>query len=176
MYNPQQMIMEDKLALEADPWKMQILNPRDDRTLHEYGIDTKEAKHMNNAIKKMLKKVKMNKCRVRYMEVHPTICLPFGKCHLNCIQMTNMYGGKVVYGWQIFEGKYCVEIEAHVAYEDTDGKLFNVTSMNPRNHPHGVSVVQGGLLVQQDADDVMSGRKRSSDGLLMMPGNKLYWK
>ena len=51
----------------------------------------------------------------------------FGQCLTNCLRMTKINGGKVIFGYYIFTGRKHTQLEKHCVYESPKGKLIDIT-------------------------------------------------
>ena len=175
----EEMLQKEEENAQENPYSMQYLNPSRLCNLRTHANDTHNAANMNKHIKKALKLAGMKNCKVCYMHTHPQYHLPYACCSANCEKLVQVMGGSAVWGWSIYEGKQCVEFEAHVVYKDTDGRIFNVTVPDPRQFGQVPPI--DGLFVVQDKDTVLANRvqlTRKEEGRTVntMPGSKLYWK
>lgn len=176
-----EMMAREEEEMKVNPHAMQYLNPSKTRNLSIHANDTHNAESMNKHIKKALKMAGMKNCKVCYMQTQSSYHLPYAHCQANCEKLVQVLGGSAVWGWSIYEGKQCVELEAHVVYKAPDGGIYNVTTPDPLQC--GQMPPIAGLFVVQDKDTVLANRVQLTRKLLdedrtvkTMPPSKLYWK
>jgi hypothetical protein len=165
MQNPtyEDLLKYQTKMLEDGMLKVNIVNPRDDRTLTEHGSDTQAGtvKHMVK-LKDMLKLINKKECPIVQATVREGLCLPYGQCFKNTIEIAKERGGRCLVGWAVFEGKYLLELEAHCIWKTLKGEFINVT-----NSIHYESIVQPMTFVIDSS---------SFDNEAVAMANVMFWK
>lgn len=149
-----------------------IVNPRHDRSIAKHGGDTSPAMQRSAAINALLAHMKLDATENESIWLmstsHPLsrdVPGVFGRCAFNVERVLQKAGGRDVYGWTLWQGRYVVEAEAHVVWQpDERSPVVNVT-------PHADGRILPGLFVEDDSlyDDLVSRR------VTRMPNNVLMW-
>ena len=140
--------------------KIVYLNPNKQRTLSLHGADTQNVTHMNKHVKKMLEMMKLDHTATKRMYADPTYKGTYARCFRNTHVVQKERGGEVVWGWSLFEGKYCVEAEYHSVWVPPNTKRYMNVTTNIAGQPYS------GMLIEA-FQPMINGAT---------PPNRLYWK
>lgn len=143
--------------------QFKFINDRLDRSVQTHGNDTRPMMKISKALSNLTSALKSNV--VIMTRPHQDYTLPYGRCFKNAALCVQNHGGKVLYGWSLWEGRYMIEAEPHAVWsaDGTFESAFNVTiDMHGR--------VYGGLfVVDATLDNYMKQHQK-------VPSNVVLWK
>lgn len=149
-------------TIDQDTLDIEVLNPRTDRKLSTHGENTHVVMEMNDHVAKCLQLMKLSSTPIKMQ----TTKEPggFGRCFTNVDLMVAKHGGKPIYGWQIFENEFLVEMEAHCVWANTESSFVNVTPIAPQSKQ-----VSNGLFIIDESVGQIGRQQRP------IP-NRVFWK
>jgi len=151
----------EKQALATGTLQIDYLNPRSDRQLETHGSDTTQASPDSEGVKALLAHLGLGG-PVVVAKCHSVHQGPYMQAFANVTSAIKESGGKAVYGWSLYEGKYCVEAEYHAVWL-YKGRHYNVTR-SMEDQPYDIAFVE---------DRVARTKMAAND---KAPSNRLWWK
>lgn len=149
-----------KRSIASDMLKMVYLNPNKARTLSLHGADTQNVARMNKHVQETLKLMKLNPANAQRMYADPMYKGTYARCFRNTCVVRQKRGGANVWGWSLFEGKYCVEAEYHSVWVPPNTTRYVNVTTNIGGQPYS------GMFIES-FQPLING---------VASPNRLYWK
>jgi hypothetical protein len=134
----------EKKALQSGKLQIKYLNPRSDRTLEFNGADTSPAQKLTNEIKEFAHlATRIKNPTIVYVYANPDYQFQHGKCAANVFKVVKKEGGKMIFGYYIYQGKQILEAEAHCVWmlPKKQGVFLDVTKSSCGSPQSGLFVV-----------------------------------
>lgn len=125
--------LDEKAKQEADSIQSQSLvidyvNPKKTRSIAKHAADGHPAHQMNKSIKMLLRHLGLDAKTAQISVADKDLQGMYGRCTFNVDLVISQKGGKRIDGWNIFEGKWFVEAEAHSVWQPPNENIYvNVT-------------------------------------------------
>jgi hypothetical protein len=147
-------------AIQDGNLHFRFLNPRQDRSVALDANDTANVFEITPGCRQLLERMHLDPKGCRMMRVDSTVLLPYGRCVQNVRCVVKKHGGKILFGWCLYEGKLAVEAEFHAVWESPDGKTIANVTANSCNLPYC------GMFITDPA----------IENVVQAPSNVVFWK
>lgn len=84
-------------------------------------------------VKQLLKKFDGAKYELVYVEIKTESTAVKSECYNNVAEKIELEGGKIRYGWAVYDNSYYVKAEKHAIWENPNGELIDVSVANSEN-------------------------------------------